>query len=686
MNRLQNETSPYLLQHANNPVDWYAWKPEAFEKAKKENKPILVSIGYSTCHWCHVMERESFEDHKVAAFMNENFINIKVDREERPDVDQIYMDACQAISGAGGWPLNCFLLPDGRPYYAGTYYPPQPVQNRPSWGQVLQHMSKVFREEPMKVEEQANQLTQLISQSDATFFPGSQLGFEKDDQFDSAVAGRIFARLTESFDQEYGGFGGAPKFPSAMSLQFLLEYYFHTREKAALDHLVFSLTKMIEGGIYDQLGGGFARYATDQAWLIPHFEKMLYDNALLVGLLADAYRLTKNNLFKTTIEECLHFIQREMTHSEGGFYSALDADSEGEEGKFYVWDQKEIVDILGNSRTSEIFCYYYGVSEKGNWEGANILWRPYSLRATAEKFDLNEQALHELLNEARSALLKHREQRIRPGLDDKILLNWNALQLIAYAKAYQALQKEEYKQVAEKNYTFIKKAFIQEDGLHFFHTYKDGRTQYDAFLDDYAYWIAALLALYGINFDIRLLEEARKYTELVFEDFLDEDSGLFYYTSARHRDVPVRKKEIFDASIPSGNSTMLHNLRKLARFFDDKKYTERSMEMLANLKQAIEKYPSSFANWSTGLLAEAYPAYEVAVVGNASTSKALELQRHYLPSAHIMAAEAADPRFPLLAGREAGQDALIYVCRQYACQLPQKEVEAAIQQIVGQNA
>ncbi len=686
MNRLQHETSPYLLQHAGNPVDWYAWKTEAFEKAKKENKPILVSIGYSTCHWCHVMERESFEDPKVAAFMNEHFVNIKVDREERPDVDQIYMDACQAITGAGGWPLNCFLMPDGRPYYAGTYYPPQPLRNRPSWMQVLEHMIKVFREEPMKVEEQANQLTKLVGQSDATFYPGSQLGLAKDEQFDTASVDRIYAKLSQSFDQEDGGFGGAPKFPATMSLRFLLDYFFHTKEKPALDHLTFSLTKMIEGGIYDQLGGGFARYATDKAWLIPHFEKMLYDNALLIGLLSDTYRLTKNHLFRTAIEASLSFIKREMTQNEGGFYSALDADSEGEEGKFYVWDKKEIEAVLDDPKASEVFCYFYGVTDEGNWEGHNILWRPHTLEDTTQKFNLTREELKNILENSRARLFQERAQRIRPGLDDKILLNWNALQLIAYAKAYKALQKEEYREAAKNNYTFIKKAFIQEDGLRFFHTYKEGKSQYDAFLDDYAYWINALLELYSITFDLKLLEEAQQYADLVIEDFLDEASGLFYYTSTRHKDVPIRKKEIFDASIPSGNSAMLHNLRILAQLLNEQKYAGLGQEMLANLKQAIEKYPSSFANWSIGLLAEAYPEYEIAVVGKNSVVKALELQHQYLPCAHIMAAEEANDRFPLLANRKAGQDAFIYVCRQYACQLPQTKVEEAIKQIVGQNA
>ncbi len=686
MNRLQYETSPYLLQHAHNPVDWFAWKPEAFERAKKENKPILVSIGYSTCHWCHVMERESFEDPKVAAFMNEHFINIKVDREERPDVDQIYMEACQIISGAGGWPLNCFLLPDGRPFYAGTYYPPKPIHNRPSWSQLLQHMAKVYRDEPQNVQAQADQLTQIIGSSDSTFFPGSQLGLEKDSLFDQASVHKVFEQLRQSFDREAGGFGGAPKFPASMSMEFLLHYYFHTGEKEALQHVEFSLQKMIRGGIYDQLGGGFARYATDKAWLIPHFEKMLYDNALLVGLLSDLYNLSGKAIYKKTIEESLHFIQNEMTHPEGGFYSALDADSEGVEGKFYVWDKKEIEDALNDPELSEIFCTYYGVTEAGNWEEKNILWRPNSLQALSEKYGRTEESLTAGLEQAKTRLFEVRAKRPRPGLDDKILLNWNALQLIAYAKAFKALGLETYKQAALKNYAFIKKALLQEDGLHFFHTYKDGQSQYNAFLDDYSYWIAALLELYAITFDLDFVREAEKYTDLVLNDFFDPQSNTFFYTSEKQKDIPMRKKELFDSSTPSGNSSMLQNLLRLGLLLGNSRYRTIAEEMLANLKQAVVKYPSSFARWAAALLGKAYPAYEIAVIGPDAQNKGMDLHAHYLPNVVIMAHESSLEDFPLLSGRETGEGTLIYVCREYACQLPQKEVGAAIRQIVGQNA
>jgi uncharacterized protein YyaL (SSP411 family) len=686
MNRLQHETSPYLLQHAHNPVDWYAWKPEAFEKAQKENKPILVSIGYSTCHWCHVMERESFEDPAIAAFMNEHFVNIKVDREERPDVDQIYMEACQVISGSGGWPLNCFLLPDGRPFYAGTYYPPRPAHNRPSWSQLLQHMVKVYKEEPQNVRAQAEQLTQIVDGSDTTFFPGSKLGLEKDSVFDQAAIHQIYAQLSQSFDREDGGLGGAPKFPASMSMEFILRYFFHTQEKEALQHIEFSLQKMIRGGIYDQLGGGFARYATDKAWLVPHFEKMLYDNALLIGLLSELYQLSGKTIYKTTIEECLGFIQNEMTHPEGGFYSALDADSEGVEGKYYVWDKKEIEDVLDDRALSEIFCTYYDVTEAGNWEGKNILWRPISMKALSEQFGQAEEKLAAQLEKAKALLLQARSQRQRPGLDDKILLNWNALQLIAYAKAYKALKNDAYKEAALKNYAFLKKALLQEDGLHFFHTYKDQQSQYHAFLDDYSYWIAALLELYSITFDLQFVREAQQYAELVMNDFFDASSKVFYYTSAQQTDIPLRRKELFDSSIPSGNSTMLHNLMQLGLILGNDQYISLSDEILANLKQAVVKYPTSFARWASALLEKAYPSYEVAIVGPDFRQKAEAFQSRYIPNTLLMAHETSDERYPVLAGRKTEKDTYIYVCRLYACQLPEQEVDNAIRQIVGQNA
>lgn len=681
MNRLQYETSPYLLQHASNPVDWYAWKPEAFEKARREDKPIVVSIGYSTCHWCHVMERESFEDSDVAAFMNEHFVNIKVDREERPDVDQIYMEACQAISGSGGWPLNCFLTPDGRPFYAGTYYPPRPAHNRPSWIQVLINMYQAFRDKRQLVEEQADRLVERIQNSDSLFVKNDLLHTNSKQLFTPGLLQNMYSSLEKTFDRIYGGFGGAPKFPGVMSMDYLLVYYHHYGEEEALKQVVLSLEKMIRGGIYDQLGGGFARYATDSAWLIPHFEKMLYDNALLVGLLSEAYTLTQNPLFKEAIVETLSFIKREMTNSAGSFYAALDADSEGEEGKFYVWDKAEVNAVLGEE--ANLFCAFYDVGEQGNWEGKNILWRKKSLADFAEDYKMEISSLQEKLASFRAKLFAVREKRIRPGRDEKVILGWNALQCTAYAKAYLALGEASYREAALKNLQFIFGNMQKAGAPDLFHTYAlQGETpvvQYDAFLDDYAFLIEALLAVYQITFDEQWLIRARQYADLVLEKFNDSDSALFFYTREDQKDVILRKKELYDSAQPSGNSTMAVNLLKLAAFSGLESYRERATEMLKQVRDAVGRYPSSFSRWAFAMSLLTEPLYEIAIVGPESSEKALTLQnRAFLPNKVLMASREANEKYPLLAGRQSKEGTLIFVCQDYACQMPVEKVEEAL--------
>lgn len=673
MNRLQHETSPYLLQHAHNPVDWYAWKSEAFEKAQKENKPIIVSIGYSTCHWCHVMERESFESEEIAAFMNKHFVNIKVDREERPDVDQIYMEACQAISGSGGWPLNCFLTPDGRPFFAGTYYPPKSAYNRPSWPQVLENIVDAFQNKQEVVQEQANRLTEIIKNSDSVFIADKLLSSDES-SFNKVILENIFLTLKKRFDHQNGGFGGAPKFPGTMSLQYLLEYYFYHKQNEALEHVLFSLDKMIRGGIYDQLGGGFARYATDKAWLIPHFEKMLYDNALLVSLIASAYQLTGKKLYKDTIEETLAFIEREMTHEQGGFYAALDADSEGEEGKFYVWDSAEIKNILG--KEADLFCTFYDISESGNWEGKNIMWRQNSLEDFAAKNQLNVVELTDLFYKNKKQLFQYRSKRIRPGLDDKILLDWNALQCSAYAKAYEALNQEKYKSAAIKNLQFIFDHMILQDGITLYHTYKNGIGQYEAFLNDYAFLIEALLDVYHITFDLNWLTKAERYTEFVIDHFFDQESQLFFFTSAQQTDLILRRKELYDSALPSGNSTMVRNLQRLGILLDRATYKDKSSTMLRKLKDTIEKYPSSFSRWGSVMLSQIHPHFEIAIVGKKAKQMAQAINEQYLPNKLMMATEQEQNQYPLLSGKMPTNDTLIYVCQNYACQLPVTSLEA----------
>jgi uncharacterized protein len=672
MNRLQYETSPYLLQHAHNPVEWHAWKPEAFEKARREDKPILVSIGYSTCHWCHVMERESFEDPDTAAIMNEFFVNIKVDREERPDVDQIYMEACQVISGSGGWPLNCFLLPDGRPFYAGTYYPPRPAHNRPSWIQLLAHLSRLYREERATVEDQAGKLTGIIQNSDSSLIERSWSGVEHADPIGKAALENAYGRLKGNFDRKDGGFGGAPKFPGAMNLQFLLRYAHFSEAHEAREHVEFSLKKMIGGGIYDQLGGGFARYATDKAWLVPHFEKMLYDNALLVGVMSEAYRQTGAQFYRRAIEETLGWVAREMTHPEGGFYSALDADSEGEEGKFYVWDKREIDAILGEDAVQ--FNALFGVTEAGNWEEKNILWRPGGVAGD----DLRE--------DWREKLLAVRDRRVRPGRDEKILLGWNAMQASAYAQAYAALGEEAYLEAAERNLAFLLRAFQREDGAGLYHTWKDGRAQYEAFLDDYALLVEALLDVYEVTLRLEYLELARKWTDYTLANFLDEKERLFYFTGAGQTDIIMRRKDLYDSATPSGNSTMAINLLRLRVLLDEPGYGELAADMLGKMRDVMERYPSSFGKWMSAFLRAVRPGWEIAVVGPDWEALARSVAGMYLPHSALMGASQGDERYALLAGKTGGDKTYIYVCESYACRAPVDTLEAFAQLVEGKNS
>ena len=673
MNQLQYETSPYLLQHAHNPVDWYAWKPEAFERAKAEDKPILVSIGYSTCHWCHVMERESFENEQIAAFMNQHFINIKVDREERPDVDQIYMEACHIISGSGGWPLNCFLTPDGRPFFAGTYYPPVDAYNRPSWAQVLQNIANAFATKRQTVEEQADQLTGIIQKSDQTFISDQLQITEKDSTLNPKLLHNIYEGLEKQFDSEDGGFGAAPKFPGTMPLEFLLEYHYHFKEEKALKHVLFSLDKMVQGGIYDQLGGGFARYATDKKWLIPHFEKMLYDNALLVGLLANAWSITQKKLYKDTIEETLDYIQREMTSPEGGFYTALDADSEGEEGKFYIWSKGEVEAILGED--AALFCAFYDISEAGNWEGKSILWRPLDLEAFAKANQEDAEALSTKFKAQATLLLEARSKRVRPGLDDKILLSWNALMCSAYAKAAAALKNEAYKSIALRNLTFILEKFRQADNQSFYHTYKDGKAQYEAFLNDYAFLIAAILDVYTVHQDIALLEQASELCRFVIAQFLDSDSNLFYFTSEKQQDILLRRKELYDSAIPSGNATMVRNLQNLGILLEEKSFRDIAAQMLLSMSKSVERYPSSFSRWASGLLNEVVGMHEIAILGSEASRLADTINALYIPNKLLMASEAPIESYPLTRGKSIQNDTNIYVCQNYACKMPVKTIE-----------
>ena len=673
-NRLAQETSPYLLQHAHNPVDWYAWGEEALETARRENKPMLVSIGYAACHWCHVMERESFEDTETARYMNEHFVNIKIDREERPDLDHIYMDAVQAMTGSGGWPLNVFLTPEGKPFYGGTYFPPRPVYNRNSWREVLAGVHNAFRDRRTEVEQQADNLTRHV----ATL--GSfDIGAIKED--DTAAnngrpAATVFTtdtlrqatdQLLNSADKEEGGFGAAPKFPQTFSIRFLLNQYYFTHDQVALDQACLSLDKMIRGGIYDQLGGGFARYSTDREWLVPHFEKMLYDNALLIITLSEAYQLTRKPLYREAIKQTIDFIDRELSNKEGGYFSSLDADSEGMEGKYYIWDKAEIDILLGED--AALFNTFYGVTSEGNWEGNNILTRVADAPA--------QPAAGEILESARQRLLEHRNTRVRPALDDKILLGWNALLNIGLSKAYAALGDDRYLSMATANMNFLQSRF-RGIGVHHYHHAFKGEARVPAFLDDYAALISAMLHLQEITGNGNYLMEAKDLLEFVIRHFSEPDTGFFLYTHDGQKDILLRKREIYDGATPSGNSMMASNLLYLGIVFEEREWTARASRMAAAMHRPVSSYPGSFGVWATIFQALAYTIPEVVITGHRPENARKEFLAHLIPYRVFQSSQEENTQFPLLRDKPAGQDPMIFVCQNYACQLPVNEVAMAI--------
>jgi len=672
MNRLSKESSPYLLQHAQNPVDWYPWGDEALQKAREENKPILVSIGYSACHWCHVMERESFEDPAIADIMNAHFVNIKVDREERPDLDHIYMDAVQAMTGSGGWPLNVFLTPDGKPFYGGTYFPPGKAFNRPSWQELLLSIRETFKVKRDEVEEQSNYLLKHLAGS-------NRLGSHPQDgdepahlAFSKENLQTIAANILATADKLQGGFGHAPKFPQTFTIQWLLRDFYFTRNESSYKQACLSLDKMIRGGIYDQVGGGFSRYATDNEWLVPHFEKMLYDNALLVTVICEAYQLGGQAQYAHAVRQTLDFVKRECLSGEGGFYAALDADSEGVEGKFYVWDLSEIGEVLG--RDARLFCAYYGVTEKGNWEDKNILHikKPIDLFAKEQQQDPGELLL--LFNDCLARLLERRNSRIRPQLDDKILLGWNALMISAYCKAYAALGVEEYKELAVRAMDFIWDRFRGEGIYYFYHSYKNEAAKFPAFLDDYACLIAALINLQEITGDANYLLKARDITSWVLLHFSEADGGYFYFTHEDQRDVILRKRELYDGAVPSGNSIMAMNLHYLAIVFDEPEWRERAVSNCLKLADLIALYPGSFGIWATQLQAMAYGMNEVVILGKNSAKTHIEFLRHFVPFRVYQSASAENTKFPLLRNKPIPEEVLIFLCRDYSCQNPVAEV------------
>jgi uncharacterized protein len=681
-NHLKNETSPYLLQHAHNPVNWFSWCNEAFAEAKKLDKPVLVSIGYAACHWCHVMEKESFENVEVAKYMNENFVCIKVDREERPDIDHIYVDAVQAISGSGGWPLNVFCTPDRKPFYGGTYFPPQNFHNRPSWMNVLSSIHQSWLDKRQLISEQAGKLTDYLSGNNKIISTGNTILSPGQPLFSAQELDETYNAIKPSFDTANGGFGSAPKFPSTYVIKFLLQYHYFTANKDALKQALLSLDKMISGGIYDQAGGGFARYSTDATWLVPHFEKMLYDNALLVSLMADAYKITKDDLYKNTIEQTLDFIQNEMTNPAAGFYSSLDADSEGEEGKFYVWSKGEVDAILGTE--AKLFEELFDITEEGNWEGRNILHRTMRPEEFAAIHNLDTAQLHRQIQYALKKLIKERDKRIRPATDDKIILGCNAMMVSAYAAACNALGNSGYRKIAEYQLEFLLDAFrSKEDACLFYHNYKNGQAANYAFLDDYAQLIAALLDVYEINGNDLLLNEANAITRYVIRHFGDKNDDLFFYTCDLQQDVIVRKKDFYDGAQASGNSVMASNLQRLSVIFNNTVYGNLAEKLCVALKKAVKQYPNSFANWASVLTNYTQPLNEIAIIGENAIKILHEVNLLYVPNKVIMVSTNKDDCYVLFKNRFVEGKTLIYLCRNYACKLPVESVKELELQLSG---
>ncbi|MES2004552.1 MAG: thioredoxin domain-containing protein [Bacteroidota bacterium] len=674
-NQLIHETSPYLLQHAHNPVNWYPWGEEALQRAKVENKPILVSIGYAACHWCHVMERESFEDEGTAAIMNELFINIKIDREERPDLDHIYMDAVQAMTGSGGWPLNVFLTPDAKPFFGGTYFPPIRAYNRASWKEILEGVHKGFTDRRNEIDAQAENLTSHLLSSNAFGIQKPGAG-EAGELFTDEHLQTIASNLLANADTEWGGFGKAPKFPQSFSIQYLLRHYHFSKDEAALQQALLSLDKMIYGGIYDQVGGGFARYSTDNEWLAPHFEKMLYDNALLVSVMSEAFQITQKPLYASAIRHTLSFIKREMLSSEQGFYSALDADSEGVEGKFYTWSREEVLAVLGEE-DAVLFNSFYDVTEDGNWEHTNILWVKEPADVFAARYEMSVTDLENRLTRCRTKLMQQRDTRIRPMLDDKTLLGWNALMITACTKAFAALGDTDYHDMAIRNMAFLEKVFAKADGS-WHHTYKNGKARIPAFLDDYAYLIQAYIHLQEITGKGEYLLKARTLTRFVIAHFEEADTGFFYYTHNSQTDVIVRKKEVYDGAVPSGNAVMAHNLLYLSIVFDEAEWGERSRSLVQSLGKAITRYPSSFGIWAMVAQLHSKGMLEIAITGQQATAFLCPVLNRFIPNKILQAEETNSAVFPLLAGKTDGVGkgtTAFYLCKNYACLAPFFRVE-----------
>ncbi|MBT8253735.1 MAG: thioredoxin domain-containing protein [Bacteroidia bacterium] len=670
-NDLIDETSPYLLQHAHNPVNWKAWKDATLEEARSQNKLMLISIGYASCHWCHVMERESFEDTLVAQVMNDNFINIKVDREERPDVDQVYMNAVQLMTGSGGWPLNVVALPDGRPVWGGTYF------KKEHWVRALEQITKAYEDNPSRLIDYADKLEEGIKGLDVV-----SLNTDIPD-FEINTIEEIINTWSQRFDRNFGGIKRAPKFMMPNNIHFFLRTAFQTEDIELLEYVDLTLTKMAYGGVYDQVGGGFSRYSVDSKWHIPHFEKMLYDNAQLVSLYSDAYLVFKKPLFKQVVEETLEFVKRELTDSDGSFYSSLDADSLNEEGDlkegaYYVWTKDQLTQVLKSDY--EMFADYFNVNSFGLWEnGEYVFIRQDNDAHFIRKYELTNDELQSKLKSWKTKLLEIREKRDRPRLDDKALTSWNALMLKGYVDAYRVFNSEDYLNAALKTASFIFTKQLRPDGgLN--HNYKDGISSINGYLEDYATTIDAFLSLYEVTFDQKWLNASRNLTNYAFDHFFDDANSMFYFTSDEDSALVTRNVEYRDNVIPASNSIMAKNLFKLSHYFDNEQYHKTATSMLNNVFPELKQYPSAFSNWLDLMLNYTNNYYEVAIVGDEMHKQVNELNRNYLPNILLIGSDSPND-LPLLKNRYVDGETFIYVCVNKACKLPVKQALEALKLI-----
>ena len=669
-NALIDETSPYLLQHAHNPVNWQAWHPEVLEKAKKENKPLLISIGFASCHWCHVMEHESFEDEEVAQMMNENFINIKIDREERPDVDQIYMDAIQMMTGNGGWPLNILALPDGRPFWGATYLPKE------DWTNSLTNLTELYKTDPNKILDYASNLEKGIQavnlveiSNDSDIYSIEKLAVAVDN-------------WSSYFDTFLGGYKSAPKFMLPNNIDFLLHYGTSQNDANILEYVNTSLTRMAYGGIFDHVGGGFSRYSVDNKWHVPHFEKMLYDNGQLISLYSKAYATSKNPVYKDVVEKSINFVLEELADANGGFYSSLDADSKNatgelEEGAFYVWTKEELETLLEDD--FEVFKDYYNINSYGEWEENYVLIRDKSAEEIAKKHQINLNDLHISIEKSLQTLKQERSKREKPRLDDKILTSWNGLMLKGLVDAYRYLEDDTYLDLALKNAAFIEKEMRKSDG-GLYRNHKEGKSTINGFLHDYATVIEAYISLYELTFNNTWLKEAKKLTDYSIQHFQDSNSKMFYYTSDQDDSLIRRTIETNDGDLSASNSIMGKNLLKLHKLYINEGYGDIVKQMLKNVQADFDENAIGYANWLHLVLYKNLNFYEIAIVGDNSDTLGKELAKNYLPNS-ILVGSKKEGEIDLLKNRYTKGETLIYVCIEGTCKLPVVTVDEVLEQL-----